>query len=72
MPYVEYDEVGAACADCGRQFPSAEALEAHRADSHAGAELPARPKGPLRCSVCNRTFRSLGALAEHSRRDHSG
>ena len=34
MPYVEYDEVEAVCADCGRIFRSEDALEAHRRESH--------------------------------------
>jgi hypothetical protein len=41
MPYVEYDEVQATCSDCGRSFPSDEALAAHRAASHAIEDVTA-------------------------------
>ncbi len=44
MPYVEYDEVEAVCADCGRPFRSEEALEEHRTTVHApAAAAAARP-----------------------------
>lgn len=72
MPYIEYDEVEAACADCGRLFPSSEALEAHRTESHVAAEAVPGPKARIRCSVCQRSFRSVENLAEHNRRAHSG
>ncbi|MGA8663591.1 MAG: hypothetical protein WB809_00760 [Thermoplasmata archaeon] len=42
MPYVEYDEVEAVCADCGRIFRSEEALALHRQESHQTAVRPAR------------------------------
>jgi C2H2-type zinc finger len=71
MPFVEYDEVQAACSDCGRQFPSEEALTAHRADSHASAPEERRPRR-VACSLCDRSFPSVGALAEHNRRHHTG
>jgi hypothetical protein len=38
MPYIEYDEVEAICADCGRIFRSEEALAIHREESHSGRE----------------------------------
>ncbi|MGP8072266.1 MAG: hypothetical protein ACLPZM_03950 [Thermoplasmata archaeon] len=41
MPYVEYDEVEAVCAECGRIFRSEEALELHRRESHQTAVRPA-------------------------------
>lgn len=74
MPYVEYDEVGAACAECGRLFRSADDLEEHRKESHgpnpAGPEAKAhRPTLP--CSLCSRRFYSVAALQDHTRRDHS-
>jgi hypothetical protein len=71
MPFVEYDEVGAACADCGRSFPSEEALAAHKAESHGHAP-PAAKKQAVECSVCHRKFPSIGQLAEHNRRAHTG
>ena len=46
VPYVEYDEVEAACSECGRYFRTQEALEAHIRESHAAetspAELPSK------------------------------
>ncbi|HLM91149.1 MAG TPA: hypothetical protein VK424_03755 [Thermoplasmata archaeon] len=42
MPYVEYDEVEAVCADCGRIFRSEEALALHRLESHQTAVRPVR------------------------------
>lgn len=74
MPYVEYDEVGAVCAECGRLFRSAEDLEAHRRESHApsGASGPGHTRKPtLPCSLCSRTFHSIAALKEHTLHDHS-
>jgi hypothetical protein len=46
MPYVEYDEVEAVCAECGRIFRSEEALEAHRRESHATLP-PVAPEAPV-------------------------
>jgi hypothetical protein len=43
MPFVEYDEVEAVCADCGRLFRSEEALELHRRESHQTVAPPGRP-----------------------------
>lgn len=74
MPYVDYDEVGAACSDCGRLFRSAEDLEAHRRESHLPARASAPPKrasASLPCSLCSRKFYSIAALQDHTRRDHS-
>jgi hypothetical protein len=74
MPYVEYDEVGAACAECGRLFRSADDLEAHRRESHAPARSTdaAKPHKPtLPCSLCSRKFYSIAALQDHTRHDHS-
>ena len=71
MPFVEYDEVGAVCAECGRQFPNEEALTGHKADSHAQAP-PEAKKQAVACSVCHRRFPSIGQLAEHNRRAHTG
>ncbi len=71
MPFVEYDEVGAVCAECGRQFPTEEALTVHKADSHAQAP-PEAKKQTVACSVCRRRFPSIGQLAEHNRRAHTG
>jgi Zinc finger, C2H2 type len=74
MPYVDYDEVGAACSDCGRLFRSAEDLEAHRRESHLPARggAPDKPrKATLPCSLCSQKFFSIAALQVHTRRDHS-
>lgn len=48
MPYVEYDEAGAVCAECGRQFPDEEALDAHRRASHAIEDVTRRRPPPPR------------------------
>ena len=72
VPYVEYDEIQAVCADCGRQFPSPESLERHRAEAHAQPEPPHKHPRRRRCSACGKEFYTLGALAAHNRRDHSG
>ena len=70
MPYVEYDEVEAACPECGSLFRSTETLEAHRQEVHGGsASAPERPR-PVRCAVCGRTVRSVAALELHNRRAH--
>lgn len=73
MPYVEYDEVQAVCSDCGRIFPSDEALSEHRAETHGGLERPADPPRTrqIACSVCHKRFRSTDALKEHNRRAHT-
>ncbi|MCI4352841.1 MAG: C2H2-type zinc finger protein [Thermoplasmata archaeon] len=74
MPYVEYDEVGASCAECGRLFRSAEDLDAHRRESHVAARTaaPAKSRVPtLACSICTRKFYSVAALQDHTRKDHS-
>jgi len=70
MPFVDYDEVGAACADCGRAFPTEEALATHRDESHAQAP-PEAKKHAVTCSVCARKFPSIGQLSEHNRRSHN-
>jgi DNA-directed RNA polymerase subunit RPC12/RpoP len=74
MPYVDYDEVGAACAECGRLFRSPEDLDAHRRETHprvrAGATEAPR-KATLPCSMCSRKFFSIAALKDHTHRDHS-
>jgi C2H2-type zinc finger protein len=74
MPYVEYDEVGAACAECGRLFRSGDDLEAHRRESHGPDPKPAvtKPRHPtIACSMCERKFYSIAALQDHTRHDHS-
>ncbi len=71
MPFVEYDEVGAVCAECGRQFPNDEALATHKAESH-GLAPPAPEKHAVVCSVCHKRFPSIGQLSEHNRRAHTG
>lgn len=72
VPFVEYDEVGAVCSDCGRLFGSEETLAAHRADVHP-RPVEARPaQSRVSCSVCGRRLRSVGALSEHNRRAHTG
>ena len=71
MPYVEYDEVQAVCSDCGRIFPSEEALAAHRTEAHAGLEAPKERGKSFACSVCGARFRSTSGLAEHNRRAHT-
>ncbi len=73
MPYVEYDEVEAICADCGRVFRSEEALADHRAEAHAVAEKDTAPptKAGVRCSLCQKRFRNAVALREHNARAHT-
>jgi C2H2 type zinc finger protein/C2H2-type zinc finger protein len=74
MPYVDYDEVGDVCAECGRLFRSSEDLEAHRRESHGPARSSSVEKPPtasLPCSLCPKRFRSIAALQDHTRRDHS-
>ena len=70
MPFVEYDEVRAACPECGRLFPTEEALHDHQADSHERA-APAEKRRSASCSICEKKFPTVGQLAEHSRRAHS-
>ncbi len=73
MPYVEYDEVEAICADCGRVFRSEDALADHRAEAHSGKEsAPEPPTAQVRCSLCQKMFRSAAALQEHNARAHTG
>jgi DNA-directed RNA polymerase subunit RPC12/RpoP len=72
MPYVEYDEVEAVCADCGRIFRSEEALAAHRDESHSERAPPA-PRAPApspRCPECGRELDSAEALRVHRARTH--
>ena len=73
MPYVEYDEVQAVCSDCGRIFPSDDALAAHRDEAHAGLAETPLPSAAKRveCSVCHARFRSTSALLTHSRKAHT-
>jgi len=74
MPYVDYDEVGAACAECGRLFRSTEDLDAHRRETHPAARsrAPDKPRrATLPCSLCSRKFFSIAALEEHTHHDHS-
>ncbi|MCI4344383.1 MAG: C2H2-type zinc finger protein [Thermoplasmata archaeon] len=74
MPYVEYDEVEAVCAECGMTFRSEEALEGHRIQVH----LPARPTSgsnptrpePLRCGACEQLFNTPAAFRDHQRIVH--
>jgi uncharacterized Zn-finger protein len=71
VPFVEYDEVEAACSECGRLFRSEDALRAHVSESHA-SEVPAPSAArPVACSVCGRRFPNLAGLAEHNRRTHT-
>jgi len=73
MPYVEYDEVEAICADCGRTFRSEEALAAHREESHAGHEelqTPAPAGEGTNCPTCHRRFSSVASLEAHVARAH--
>ncbi|MCI4339093.1 MAG: C2H2-type zinc finger protein [Thermoplasmata archaeon] len=66
MPFVEYDEVEAICADCGRLFRSEDALAAHREESHTG-----RDEAPtMTCPTCQRKLPSVAALRAHRARDH--
>lgn len=67
MPYVEYDEVGAICSDCGRAFRSDEALAAHRIDSHSSHdEIPTRASaGPIRCEICDEPVPTAAARRAH-------
>ncbi|HZY92710.1 MAG TPA: C2H2-type zinc finger protein [Thermoplasmata archaeon] len=72
MPYIEYDEVEAACSDCGRLFRSEEALASHRAESHP-PDAPARsmPTAQVVCAVCRKKFTSVSALSRHNRSAHT-
>lgn len=72
VPFVEYDEVGAICTECGRTFPSPDALQAHRTESHAARESPRPPAKAVRCTVCRARFPSTDALARHNRAAHLG
>ena len=73
MPYVEYDEVQAICADCGRVFRSEEALADHRAEAHSGQEGESEhPPTLVRCSICRKQFRSTAALQGHNAKAHTG
>ncbi|MCI4346792.1 MAG: C2H2-type zinc finger protein [Thermoplasmata archaeon] len=75
MPYVEYDEVGAACSECGRPFRSEEDLEEHRLEVHAaeGEFLPLPPKAHLRaCPVCGERLAGSSAFRVHRRTAHRG
>jgi hypothetical protein len=74
MPYIEYDEVGAVCADCGMTFRTDEALSTHRAQVHTSgdrdvASAPSRP-APLRCGSCQQLFSSPSAFQDHNRIVH--
>ena len=73
MPYVEYDEVQAVCSDCGRIFPSEDALAAHRVEAHGGLEEAGRAPEAKRieCSVCHKRFRSTAGLTDHNRKAHT-
>ncbi|MCI4340453.1 MAG: C2H2-type zinc finger protein, partial [Thermoplasmata archaeon] len=66
-------EVQAVCSDCGRIFPSDDALAAHRDEAHAGLAEAAPATGAKRieCSVCHERFRSTSALLTHSRKAHT-
>jgi Zinc finger, C2H2 type len=76
MPYIEYDELHATCSDCGRDFPSEEALEAHRADVHRPVEeTPIRrrssvPHAMTTCAECGTRFPSRTELAHHRSMAH--
>jgi uncharacterized C2H2 Zn-finger protein len=73
VPYVEYDEVEAVCADCGRAFRSEEALADHRAEAHAGQQGRDPPHAAtIRCSLCQKKFRSAAGLQEHNAKAHTG
>jgi uncharacterized C2H2 Zn-finger protein len=73
VPYVEYDEVEAACPECGAVFRSTEALDAHLRESHAGTGsargAPPKPKA-VKCSVCGAKFPSISALQRHNKSAH--
>lgn len=74
MPFVEYDEEHAICSDCGRHFPSDEALDAHRRDAHVPAGDPGEPapaRRPAVCAVCGARFPSVAALTAHNRETHT-
>lgn len=73
MPFVEYDEAGAVCADCGRNFPSDEALAEHRRGTHEPAADRRKEASPAVavCAVCQGRFRSVAALAAHNRESHT-
>lgn len=78
MPYVEYDEVEAICADCGRIFRSEEALGSHREEAHAGLDRAPGTAGAAvaaaspaaECAVCGRRFDSATTLRSHAARAH--
>jgi len=74
VPFVDYDETRANCADCGRNFPSEEALAEHRRETHdpaADRRTPARPSPAVECAVCGGRFRSVAALAAHNQDAHT-
>jgi len=72
VPFVEYDEIEAACSECGRLFRSTDALQTHLTESHATAEPAPKARAAVVCSVCGRSFPTLPGLAEHNRRAHTG
>ena len=72
MPYVEYDEVGASCSECGRNFRSPEDLETHRTQVHhpdPGTETVPKPSTTV-CAMCGGSFGSVAALRQHNERAH--
>ncbi len=74
MPYVEYDEIEAACAECGRLFRSEDALATHRTEAHppeAGPREPTVSGRPIQCSVCQKGLPSLSALKRHNQQAHT-
>lgn len=74
MPFVDYDEAQAVCSDCGRAFPSEEALAEHRRETHdpsSGSDPGDPPRAEVPCAVCGARFRSVAALAAHNRQAHT-
>jgi hypothetical protein len=69
MPFVEYDEVEAICADCGRLFRSEEALAAHREESHSGREETLAET--FTCPQCQRKLSSAATLRSHRAKEHA-
>jgi hypothetical protein len=73
MPYVEYDELGSACSECGRPFRSEEDLEEHRRSVHAAEGEPralSRRVQLRACPVCGERISGASAFRLHRRSAH--
>lgn len=60
------------CAECGREFPTKQALEEHVNREHIGDKLEQAAGESLnRCPACTREFPSGDSLAEHHESQHA-